>query len=139
MSRGTRVIENIADQAGGNGDAIISKVLLQDTTNTPFIFLDHRGFVTTLQVKSKGGNGNNEVYLKAGMPQGACKFAQGNTVVLTVDDSGSTSQISSFTTSSGSVTSGSGNGNGASFNYVTDGDGVTITGPGVGQIFRYKT
>ena len=139
MSRGTRVIENIADQAGANGDAIISKVLLQDTTSTPFIYLDHRGFVTTLQVKSKGGNGNNEVYLKAGMPQGACKFAHGNTVVLTVDDSGSTSQISSFTTSSGSVTSGSGNGNGASFNYVTDGDGVTITGPGVGQIFRYKT
>ena len=73
------------------------------------------------------------------MPQGVCKFAHGNTVVRTVDDSGSSSQISSFTTSSGSVTSGSGSGNGATFNYVTDGDGVTITGPGVGQIFRYKT
>ena len=139
VSRGTRVIENIADQAGANGDAIISKILLQDTTNTPMLFLDHRGFVTTLQVRSKGGASNNEVYLKAGLPEGACKFAHGTISVRTVGDDGSTNQIGSFTTSSTSGNSGSGSGNGATFNYSSDTDGVTITGPGIGQIFRYKT
>ena len=138
VSRGTRVIETITNQSGGSGDAIISKVLLQDTTGTPMLFLDHRGFVTTLQVRSKGGTNSDQVYLKAGMPEGTCKFAHGTTTVHTVDDSGSSSQISSFTTSSGSG-SGSGSGNGATFTYSSDADGVTITGPGVGQIFSYKT
>ena len=101
------------------------------------LFLDHRGFVTTLQVRSKGGTNSDQVYLKAGMPEGT-QICTRNATVHTVDDSGSSSQISSFTTSSGSG-SGSGSGNGATFNYSSDADGVIITGPGVGQIFSYKT
>ena len=139
LSRGTRVTEIITNQAGASGDAITSKVSLQNASSTPFIYFDHRGFVTPLLLRAKSVSGET-VFCKDGLPVGSCKFAHGTNRLRHVNDpigGNNTTLIELTGTGSGT------NGNtttpaGATVSWTSDATGITFTGPGVGRVFRYN-
>ena len=137
LSRGTRVTEILSGVGGANGDAIISKIALQDSSNTSFIYFNHRGFVTALHVRPKHTNGNH-IYCKAGMPIGTCSFVNTTTIAIRLItenniDEGTTIN---FVNSGQSGTSSS---NGVTITYSSSGNITTFTGEGIGQIFTYET
>ena len=139
LSRGTRITEVIVNANGGNGDAILSKIILQDATSTPFIYFDHRGFVTPLLLRAKAiGALSDQVYFKRDYPVGSCKFAHGNfNLTLLSDPIGSNSSVFQTLNNTNSGTSGSLLSLGDTFSWSSDATGITFTGPGMGHIFRY--
>ena len=139
LSRGTRVTEVIVNGGGNSGDAILSKIILQDASSTPFIYFDHRGFVTPLLLRAKSVSGET-VFCKDGLPVGSCKFAHGTNRLRHVGDplgSNTTTLIeltNTGTGTNGSVTTPAG----ATVSWTGDATGITFTGPGVGRVFRYN-
>ena len=138
LSRGTRVIEVIQNANAASGDAILNKITLQELSSTPFIYFDHRGFVTPLLLRAKSDNGEN-VFCKDGLPVGSCKFAHGNSRLRLVGDpiGGNTTTLATISDSN-SGTNGSITSSGVTVTWASDATGITFTGPGIGRIFRYN-
>ena len=138
LSRGTRITEVIVSGGGSSGDAILSKIILQDATSTPFIYFDHRGFVTPLVLRAKADNGEN-VFCKDGLPVGSCKFAHGTQRLRHVGDPvGGNMNTLTLLSGTGSGTSGNiATPAGDTVSWTSDATGITFTGPGIGRVFRY--
>ena len=103
--------------------------------------LDHRGFVTSLVAKAKGDvNGANNIFVHPEYPIGTAKFSHGN---FTLVDTNSTSPTTNLTNINNTSSSTSGSYTApvpytSTFTWTSDANGISFTGPGIGQIFEWE-
>jgi len=124
FSTGTRVTEQLS--SGGNiTDVVLSKNTLQSGSNVNVLVYNHRGFVTPLFVPYKGNGDNDSTFLGFNntLPTNTCIFPFGtysvNGAAVTFNSGDATTTVSGIT-------------------FTSTANGASISGPGIGQVFKYR-
>jgi len=124
FSTGTRITEQLSSGVGGN-DVVLSKNTLQSGSSINVLVYNHRGLVTPLFVPYKGDGDTDSTFLGFNdtLPTNTCIFPFGtysvNGAAVTFNSGDATTTVSGIT-------------------FTSTANGASISGPGIGQVFKYR-